>query len=135
MLGLGTSSTDKVILSGSIAQNNFMGSGNNVAIQVNSAKTYRTYVFSYTNPYFTQDGVSQGFDVYHRTFNTTSTTLAYYSSSSTGGRFALVSRSARRSRSVSAWVSIRPASRPTNRRRSTTGITSAASVKRIFPYR
>lgn len=81
MLGLGTSSTDKVILSGSIAQNNFMGSGNNVAIQVNSAKTYRTYVFSYTNPYFTQDGVSQGFDVYHRTFNTTSTTLAYYSSS------------------------------------------------------
>jgi outer membrane protein insertion porin family len=85
MLGLGTSSTDKVILSGSIAQNNFMGSGNNVAVQVNSAKTYRTYVFSYTNPYFTQDGVSQGFDVYHRTFNTTSTTLAYYSSSSTGG--------------------------------------------------
>jgi len=85
MLGVGTSSTDKVILSGSIAQNNFMGSGNNVAIQVNSAKTYRTYVFSYTNPYFTQDGVSQGFDVYHRTVNTTSTTLAYYSSSSTGG--------------------------------------------------
>ena len=85
MLGVGTSSTDKVILSGSIAQNNFMGSGNNVAIQVNSAKTYRTYVFSYTNPYFTEDGVSQGFDVYHRTFNTTSTTLAYYSSSSTGG--------------------------------------------------
>ncbi len=85
MLGVGTSSTDKVILSGSIAQNNFMGSGNNVAVQVNSAKTYRTYVFSYTNPYFTQDGVSQGFDVYHRTFNTTSTTLAYYSSSSTGG--------------------------------------------------
>lgn len=85
MLGVGTSSTDKIILSGSIAQNNFMGSGNNVAIQVNSAKTYRTYVFSYTNPYFTQDGVSQGFDVYHRTVNTTSTTLAYYSSSSTGG--------------------------------------------------
>ena len=85
MLGVGTSSTDKIILSGSIAQNNFMGSGNNVAVQVNSAKTYRTYVFSYTNPYFTQDGVSQGFDIYHRTVNTTSTTLAYYSSSSPGG--------------------------------------------------
>ena len=85
MLGVGTSSTDKVILSGSIAQNNFMGSGNNVAIQVNSARSYRTYVFSYTNPYFTQDGVSQGFDVYHRTIDTSTTTLAYYSSSSTGG--------------------------------------------------
>ena len=85
MLGLGTSSTDKVILSGSIAQNNFLGSGNNVAIQVNSAKSYRTYVFSYTNPYFTPDGVSQGFDVYHRTVNTNSTAIAYYSSASTGG--------------------------------------------------
>ncbi|RIX41483.1 MAG: outer membrane protein assembly factor BamA [Rhodocyclales bacterium GT-UBC] len=85
MLGVGTSSTDKVILSGSISQNNFLGSGNNVAIQVNSAKSYRTYVFSYTNPYFTTDGVSQGFDIYHRTVNTSSTALAYYSSVSTGG--------------------------------------------------
>ena len=85
MLGLGTSSTDKIILSGSIAQNNFMGSGNNVAIQVNSAKSYRTYVFSYTNPYFTPDGVSQGFDIYHRTVNTSNTAVAYYSSASTGG--------------------------------------------------
>ncbi|MBU3696157.1 outer membrane protein assembly factor BamA [Dechloromonas sp.] len=85
MLGLGTSSTDKIILSGSIAQNNFLGSGNNVAIQVNSAKSYRTYVFSYTNPYFTPDGVSQGFDVYHRTVNTSSLAIANYSSASTGG--------------------------------------------------
>jgi len=91
MLGLGTSSTDKVILSGSIAQNNFLGSGNNVAIQVNSAKRYRTYVFSYTNPYFTPDGISQGFDVYHRTVDTSSTAMASYKSASTGGaiRFGL----------------------------------------------
>ncbi|MFZ2267282.1 MAG: outer membrane protein assembly factor BamA [Azonexus sp.] len=84
MIGLGTSSTDKIILSGSISQNNFLGSGNNVAIQVNSAKTYRTYAFSYTNPYFTPDGVSQGFDVYHRTVDTTSTSIAPYRSASTG---------------------------------------------------
>ena len=84
MLGVGTSSTDKVILSGSVSQNNFLGSGNNVAIQVNSAKTYRTYAFSYTNPYFTPDGISQGFDVYHRTVDTTSTSIAPYRSASTG---------------------------------------------------
>ncbi|PKO30313.1 MAG: outer membrane protein assembly factor BamA [Betaproteobacteria bacterium HGW-Betaproteobacteria-7] len=84
MLGVGTSSTDRVILSASISQNNFMGSGNNVGIQVNSAKSQRTYALSYTNPYFTIDGVSQGFDVYHRTVDTSSTELAYYKSSSTG---------------------------------------------------
>ncbi len=85
MLGVGTSSTDKVILSGSVSQNNFMGSGNNVTLQVNTAKSYRTAVFSYTNPYFTQDGVSQGFDIYHRTLNTSSTAVAFYKSVSTGG--------------------------------------------------
>ena len=85
MLGVGTSSTDKLILSAGISQNNFLGSGNNVGIQVNSAKSYRTYVFSYTNPYFTVDGVSQGFDVYYRTVNTSSTAIAYYSSVSEGG--------------------------------------------------
>lgn len=84
MLGVGTSSSEKIILSGSISQNNVMGSGNNMTAQVNSAKTYRTYVFSFTNPYFTQDGVSQGFDIYHRTVNTASTSVAYYSSASTG---------------------------------------------------
>ncbi len=84
MLGVGTSSTDKLILSGSIAQNNFLGSGNNVSIQVNSSKSNRTYAFSYTNPYFTPDGVSQGFDIYHRTTDTSSTDIAYYKSKSSG---------------------------------------------------
>lgn len=85
MLGLGTSSTDKVILSGSISQNNFMGSGNNVGLQVNTSKSNRAYSVSYTNPYFTLDGVSQGFDIYHRTLDTSSTDTAYYKSKSTGG--------------------------------------------------
>ena len=86
MLGVGTSSTEKLVLSGSISQNNFMGSGNSVAIQVNSGKINRTYAFSYTNPYFTQDGVSQGFDVYHRTVDATQlNTIGAYKSSSTGG--------------------------------------------------
>lgn len=86
MLGVGTSSTEKLILSGSISQNNFMGSGNSVSIQVNSGRINRTYAFSYTNPYFTQDGVSQGFDVYHRTVDATRlNTIGAYRSSSNGG--------------------------------------------------
>ena len=85
MLGAGMSSTEKLILSGSISQHNFMGSGNSVSIQVNSGKINRTYAFSYTNPYFTQDGVSQGFDVYHRTVDATAlSTLGAYKTASTG---------------------------------------------------
>lgn len=85
MLGLGLSSTEGVVVSGSIAQNNFMGSGNNVAIQVNSGRINRTYSFSYTNPYFTQDGISQGFDVYQRNIDSTTTSVSPYKTSSLGG--------------------------------------------------
>ena len=87
MLGIGLSSTEGVVLSGSISQNNFLGSGNNVAIAVNSGKVNQLYSFSYTNPYFTVDGISLGFDLYHRNVDTsTSTTDAVnpYKSSSDG---------------------------------------------------
>ena len=86
MLGVGLSSTEGIVLSGSIAQNNFLGSGNNVAIAVNSGKINQLYSFSYTNPYFTVDGVSLGFDLYHRNVDTTvsTTSVTPYKSSSNG---------------------------------------------------
>ncbi len=84
MLGLGFSSTEGIVVSGSIAQNNFMGSGNNVGIQVNTSKINTVYSFSYTNPYFTKDGVSQGFDVYHRKLDSTRTAVSPYKTQSTG---------------------------------------------------
>ncbi|MGB7535346.1 MAG: outer membrane protein assembly factor BamA, partial [Azonexus sp.] len=76
MLGVGLSSTEGIVLSGSIAQNNFLGSGNNVAIAVNSGKINQLYSFSYTNPYFTVDGISQGFDLYRRNVDTTVSTTS-----------------------------------------------------------
>jgi outer membrane protein insertion porin family len=84
-LGAGFSSTEGIVLSGSISQANFMGSGNNVAIAVNTGKINTVYSFSYTNPYFTTDGISQGFDVYYRTIDTSSTSLAPYKTNSMGG--------------------------------------------------
>lgn len=87
MLGAGLSSTEGLVLSGSISQSNFVGSGNNVAIQVNTSKLNRVISFSYTNPYFTVDGISQGFDIYHRRIDTTQsslTALAPYKTESTG---------------------------------------------------
>ncbi len=86
MLGAGFSSTDKLILSGSVQQQNLFGSGNFVGVNVNSSKSNRVYSLSYTNPYYTVDGISRGFDVYHRDYDTTSlTALATYGAKSTGG--------------------------------------------------
>lgn len=83
-IGAGFSQSEKVMLSGSISQSNIFGSGKYVAVQVATGKINRALSLSYTNPYFTVDGVSQGFDVYHRKSNPT--TLGYvYKTQSTGG--------------------------------------------------
>jgi outer membrane protein insertion porin family len=61
MLGAGFSSTDGFVLSGSVSQNNLFGTGNRLALQINTV-----YSLSYTNPYYTLDGVSLGYDIYRR---------------------------------------------------------------------
>jgi outer membrane protein insertion porin family len=86
MLGAGFSSSEKLVLSGSIQQQNLFGSGNFVGIGLNTSKSNKVYSLSYTNPYYTVDGVSRGFDVYHRNYDTSSlTALGTYGARSTGG--------------------------------------------------
>ncbi|MFW5440006.1 MAG: outer membrane protein assembly factor BamA, partial [Methylophilaceae bacterium] len=85
--GAGLSSNDGVVLGFNISQQNFLGTGNRVSAQLNTSKTNTIYSLSYTDPYFTPDGISRGFDVYRRDVDTgTSTTsqIGTYSSSSYG---------------------------------------------------
>lgn len=85
MLGAGFSSTEKVVLSASISQNNIFGSGNNASLSLNTGRINRVVALSWTNPYFTADGISQGFDIYHRTVNPTTLSVGNYRTASTGG--------------------------------------------------
>ena len=85
--GAGLSSSDGVVLGFNVSQQNFLGTGNRVNVQLNTSKTNTIYSLSYTNPYFTPDGISRGFDIYRRDVDTgTSTTsnIGTYSSSSYG---------------------------------------------------
>lgn len=85
MIGAGYSTTDKITLTGSISQDNLFGSGKTVAAQVNTSKYAKTYAFSHTDPYYTIDGVSRGFDVYRRTTNTQGLVIGQFDTSSWGG--------------------------------------------------
>jgi outer membrane protein insertion porin family len=83
-VGAGYSQSEGVILSGAISQSNIFGSGKYVSLQVGTGKINRAIGIGYTNPYFTVDGVSQGFDVYHK--RTDPQDLGYvYATESTGG--------------------------------------------------
>jgi outer membrane protein insertion porin family len=70
LLGAGFSNSDGVVLSGSISQNNLFGSGNRLSLQINSGSVNKVYALSFTNPYFTPDGISVGYDIYKRKVDT-----------------------------------------------------------------
>ena len=89
--GAGLSSNEGVVLGVTVNQPNFLGTGNRVSAQINTGKVNTTYSLSYTDPYFTPDGVSRGFDVYRRDVDTGSLNIGSYNSKSYGAgiRFGL----------------------------------------------
>ncbi|HLE65714.1 MAG TPA: outer membrane protein assembly factor BamA [Burkholderiales bacterium] len=85
LLGAGFSSVDKFVVSGSISQQNVFGSGKSISATVNSGKVNQVYALSYLNPYYTVDGVSQGFDVYKRDTDASSLSIGAYVTKTLGG--------------------------------------------------
>lgn len=49
-----------------LTQNNFMGTGNRVKAALSRSETRDSYSLGYTDPYFTENGVSQGLSAYYR---------------------------------------------------------------------
>lgn len=84
-LGAGFSSSEKLVLSSAISKSNLFGTGKSLSAQVNTGKINKTYSLSFTDPYATIDGVSQGFDIYKRNVDPTSLSVGNYSTSSVGG--------------------------------------------------
>ncbi len=66
-LGAGFSSAEKLSLSFGVKQENVFGSGNYLGVEVNTSKINRQLVLTTVDPYFTNDGISRSFDLYHRT--------------------------------------------------------------------
>lgn len=74
-----------ITLSGSIAQENIFGSGRHIRVGINTSKINTVYSFGYTNPYFTVDGVSAGFDIFYRKLDPSDQDLGQYKTETAGG--------------------------------------------------
>ena len=85
LIGVGFSSTERVALSTSIRQANAFGTGKFVSANINSGRVNTVYALSYHDPYFTVDGVSQGFDVYKRETDASSLSVGPYVTDALGG--------------------------------------------------
>ena len=82
--GLGYNDTQGAILNFSVSQNNFVGTGNRLSIGINNSKVVQDNTVSFTNPYYTKDGVSRGFSLYKRKFSAAEADISNYQTNSYG---------------------------------------------------
>ena len=61
--GFGYSALSKFVVNTSLQQENFLGRGNRVGVAVTNNAYSQRFDFSYFNPYWTDDGVSRGFNL------------------------------------------------------------------------
>ena len=84
LAGVGYSSSEGVVLSASISQQNIFGSGNALSLAVNTSRFNRTYSGTYYEPYSTVDGISRTSELYYKTLDPTGLAISQYSSQTAG---------------------------------------------------
>ncbi len=64
-VSIGYSRLDHIILSAGLTQKNFLGTGNTMGLNFSKSRFASFYGIDYTNPYYTQDGISRslGFNI------------------------------------------------------------------------
>ena len=60
-VGAGLSDSQGAVITTSVSQDNFLGTGKSVSFRINTSRISTVYDLSYNDPYYTIDGVSRGF--------------------------------------------------------------------------
>ncbi|EGP18830.1 hypothetical protein GME_14610 [Halomonas sp. TD01] len=63
---VGFSQSAGVIYGVGLAQNNFLGTGNRVNVGAQRSDTFTSVNFAFTDPYWTLDGISRGYNLFYR---------------------------------------------------------------------
>ena len=83
-IGLGFSQSSGLILTTSLSQDNFLGSGKRVSFAFNNSDINSRYSIGYVNPYYTLDGISRGFNVFYKETDAFDANLAEYDTKDVG---------------------------------------------------
>ncbi|HSH83745.1 MAG TPA: outer membrane protein assembly factor BamA [Guyparkeria sp.] len=83
--GVGYSQAEGVLFNVGLNQPNFLGTGKEVGFNVERSSYREYYQFNYRDPYFTVNGVSQGFGLFYQKQDGTELSLSRYLVDSYGG--------------------------------------------------
>jgi len=83
---VGFSQDSGVILGANVSENNFFGTGKRVSFGVNTSDSVKSANISYSDPYYTVDGVSRGFSVFARETDYEEEDITSYLLDEYGGR-------------------------------------------------
>lgn len=64
--GIGYSGYQGFLVNGSITHTNWLGTGNRVSLELNNSQISQVVSVSWTDPYFTNDGISQSLSAFYR---------------------------------------------------------------------
>ena len=83
-LGAGYSQSQGVLLTASLSQDNFMGSGNRVTFAVSTSNVSQLINLSILNPHYTIHGATRGFSVFYRKIDAEEANISRFSSNRYG---------------------------------------------------
>ena len=82
--GLGYSDTTGPTVNLSVTQDNFLGTGQRVGLAFDNSSVTKQYSFNFTDPYYTEDGVSRTISVSYRQVDAEEADISNYSTDSYG---------------------------------------------------
>jgi outer membrane protein insertion porin family len=83
--GLGYSQLQGLLTSVSVTQRNFLGTGNSIGVTAQNNIISKTFEVSYFDPYFTDDGLSVGYNIGYRELDQGQANIASYTSDIANG--------------------------------------------------
>lgn len=86
IFGVGFSQLAGITLSIAVTQDNFLGTGNRVAVSASTNTFSKSVSLGFVDPYFTDDGVSVGYNLAYTEFNSGDANTAQFSSNTISAR-------------------------------------------------
>jgi outer membrane protein insertion porin family len=83
--GIGYGDAQGFLINTSVSQDNFLGTGNRFSLEFNNSQVNTIYSFSFTDPYYTMDGVSRSFSFFYRTTDAQAANVSSYTTDAYGG--------------------------------------------------